>query len=209
MMRKLTLGRFLYFWLICHKLIDHKRVYFWTLFYSIDLCASFHDNSVLFWLLGHFLSPSIMNVLILSGREFWVVFFSFKYFRHIMPLPSGLQSIYWKNKKKKKNKNLIVWWGFCCMWLVVLLLFAFKIISLSLIFVILIIIGIYLDTDILVFVLFGTFCASWVWISISFCKWGMFSPTILLNNFSSPLSLFYVGLIHVNVSMLDIVPEVP
>ena len=55
-MRKLTLGRFLYFWLLCHKLIDHKIVYFWTLFYSIDPCVSFHDNSILLWLLGHFFS---------------------------------------------------------------------------------------------------------------------------------------------------------
>ena len=61
---------------------------------------------------------------------------------------------------------------------------AFKIISLFLSFNILIIMC--HDLHLLGFILFGTVCASWTWMSISFPRLGYFSAITSSNNFSAP-----------------------
>ena len=65
-------------------------------------------------------------------------------------------------------------------------LVAFNILSLSLIFVHLIImcLGVFL----LWFILLGTLCASWTWLTISFSMLGKFSAIISSNIFSGPFS---------------------
>ena len=65
---------------------------------------------------------------------------------------------------------------------------AYNILSLSLIFVSLI--TIYLGVLLLVFILSGTLCASWTWMTISFPMLRKFSAIISSNILSSFLSVF-------------------
>uniref|UniRef100_A0A9L0SPR2 Uncharacterized protein n=1 Tax=Equus caballus TaxID=9796 RepID=A0A9L0SPR2_HORSE len=67
---------------------------------------------------------------------------------------------------------------------------AFKILSLSLILDILIIVC--LGVGLFGFILFGTFCASWIKTSVSFPRLGKFSAIISPNKLSASFSLFSV-----------------
>ena len=89
---------------------------------------------------------------------------------------------------------------------VVFFLVAFSILSLSLIFVSLITVCL----NLLGFVLPGTLCASWTWLTISFPMLRMFSAIISSNIFSDPFSLHFsfYDPSNVNVGMFNIVPEV-
>ena len=84
---------------------------------------------------------------------------------------------------------------------------AFNILSLCLIFVSLI--SICLRVFLLGFILYGTLCASWTWLTISFSMLGKFS-TIISSKFSHTLSfsLLLLDPYNSNVGMFDIVPEV-
>ena len=70
---------------------------------------------------------------------------------------------------------------------------AFNILSLSLIFVSLI--TVYLSVFLLGFILLGTFCASWTWLTIPFPMLGKVSAIIFSNIFSSLFSLLLLGLL--------------
>ena len=67
----------------------------------------------------------------------------------------------------------------------------FNILSLSLMFVILI--SMCLGVFLLGFILFGTFCASWSWLTISFPILEKFSAIISSNIFLGPFSLSSLG----------------
>ena len=64
---------------------------------------------------------------------------------------------------------------------------AFKILSLLLFFTNLI--TTCLSVDLFGFILFGTLCASWTWMSVSFPRLGKFSAIISSNKLSAPFSL--------------------
>ena len=85
---------------------------------------------------------------------------------------------------------------------------AFDILSLSCIFATLLTpcLGVFLFG----LILFGTLCAFWTWMSVSFPSFGKFSAIISSNMFSAPfLSLFsFWDSYNANVSMLDVVSEV-
>ena len=68
---------------------------------------------------------------------------------------------------------------------------AFNILYLSLIFVSLI--TVYLSVFILGFILPGTLCASWTWLTVSFPMLGTFSAITSSNIFSGPFSLLLLG----------------
>ena len=68
---------------------------------------------------------------------------------------------------------------------------AFHILSLSLIFVSLI--TMCLGMFLLVFILLGTLCAFWIWLTIFSPRLGKFSAIIYLNIFSGPFSLLLQG----------------
>ena len=70
---------------------------------------------------------------------------------------------------------------------------AFSILSLFLIFVSLI--TVCLSVFLLGFILPGTLCASWTWLTISFPMFGKFSGIISSNIFSGPFSLLLLGLL--------------
>ena len=88
----------------------------------------------------------------------------------------------------------------CCFSLV-----AFNIFSLSLIFVILIAMchGVFLCG----FILYGILRASWTWVIVSFPRLRCFQ-LLSLQIFSQALSLFFWDAYSVNVSVLNVVPEV-
>ena len=84
---------------------------------------------------------------------------------------------------------------------------AFNNFSLSLIFANLITtcLGVFL----LGFILYGTRCASWTWVAISFPMLGKFSTIISSNIFLGPFSLFsFCNPYNVNVVAFNVVPEV-
>ena len=88
---------------------------------------------------------------------------------------------------------------------------AFKILSLSFIFAILIIM--YLGVDLFRFILFGSVCASWTWMPVFVPRLGRFAAFISSNKLSAPfspsLSLFsFWAPYNSNVSMLDVLTEV-
>ena len=84
---------------------------------------------------------------------------------------------------------------------------AFKILSLSLIFAILI--TMCLGVFHFGLILFGTLCSSWTWMSVSFLNLGKFSANISSYMFSVSFSLFsFRAPYNDNVSALDVVPEV-
>ena len=59
------------------------------------------------------------------------------------------------------------------------------------------------------FILNGTLCASWTWVTVSSPVLGKFSAFISSNIFSVPFSLFsFWGLYNANVGVFTIVPEV-
>ena len=58
------------------------------------------------------------------------------------------------------------------------------------------------------FILPGTLCASWTWLTISFPMFGKFSGIISSNIFSGPFSLLLLGPQHnVNIGAFNVVPE--
>ena len=75
----------------------------------------------------------------------------------------------------------------------------FNIFSLNLIFVRLI--NMCLGVFFLGFILYGTFYASWIWVTISFPMLGKFSTTISSNIFSNP---FLVYLYQNSLGFLDL-----
>jgi len=84
---------------------------------------------------------------------------------------------------------------------------AFNILSLSLIFVCWI--TMYLSVFFLGFILLGTLCASWTWLTIPFLVLGKFSVIISLNIFLGFLSLFsFWDPYNENVGVFNVVPEV-
>ena len=85
---------------------------------------------------------------------------------------------------------------------------AFNILSLCLVFVSLI--SICLGVFLLGFILYGTLCACWTWLTISFSMLGKFSTIISSKIFSYPFFfLFFFGdPYNSNVSVFDIVSEV-
>ena len=59
------------------------------------------------------------------------------------------------------------------------------------------------------FILYGTHCASWTWVAISFPVLGKFLTIISSNIFSGPLSLFsFWDPYTANVVAFHVVPEV-
>ena len=81
---------------------------------------------------------------------------------------------------------------------------ACNILSLCLVFVSLI--SMCLGMFFLGFILCGTLCASWTWLTISFSMLGKFSTIISSKIFSYPF--FFWDLYNSNVGALDIAPEV-
>ena len=83
---------------------------------------------------------------------------------------------------------------------------AFNFLSLCLVFVSLI--SMYLGVFLLGFILYGTLCASWTCLVISFSMLGEFS-TIISLKFSHTFFLFFFwDLYNSNVGVFDMVPEV-
>ena len=84
---------------------------------------------------------------------------------------------------------------------------AFNNFSLSLIFANLI--TMCLGVFLIGFILYGTHCASWTWVAISFPMLGKFLTIISSNIFSGPFSLSSPsGTYNVNVVPFNVVPEV-
>ena len=63
-----------------------------------------------------------------------------------------------------------------------------------------------LDMFLLEFILYGTLCASWTWLTISFSTLEEFSTIISSKNFSCPF--FFWDPYKLNVDVFDISPEV-
>ena len=84
---------------------------------------------------------------------------------------------------------------------------AFKILSLSLIFGILIMM--YLGVALFASTLFGTFCASWICMSISFTKEVCFHYFFQISFQFPALSLLLWHPYYLNVGMFEVVPEAP
>ena len=112
----------------------------------------------------------------LPGRIILVVDISLQHFKYILSFPSGLQSFCWKTSCYAYVVSLLCY----------LLLFAcsFNILSLCLVFVSLI--STCLGVFLLGFILYGTLCASWTWLTISFSMLGKFSTLISSKVFSYP-----------------------
>lgn len=117
--------------------------------------------------------------------QFWMIIllesvsrlqvFPFRYFKHIILLPSGFKCFC----QKKKNQ-LIVLWGFPCIWLCFSLA-DFKILSLT--FAILIwyiLVWVYLSS------FFETLCASCTWMSVFFFNLGKFLSNTFWLSLSFP-----------------------
>ena len=85
-------------------------------------------------------------------------------------------------------------------------LIAFNILSLSLIFVSLI--AMCLSVFLFGFILPGTHCASWTWLTISFPMLGKFSGIISSNIFSGPSLFSFWDPYNVNIGAFIVVPEV-
>ena len=84
---------------------------------------------------------------------------------------------------------------------------AFNTLSLSLIFVSLI--AMCLSVFLLVFILPGTLCASWTWLTISFPTLGKFSASMSSTIFSGPFSLSsFWDPYNANVGVCNVVPKV-
>ena len=83
---------------------------------------------------------------------------------------------------------------------------AFNILSLCLVFVSLI--SICLGVFLLGLTLYGTLCASWAWLTISFSTFWKFSTIISSKIFSYPFFFSYFSGTPLNVGAFDIVPEV-
>ena len=83
---------------------------------------------------------------------------------------------------------------------------AFNILSLCLVFASLI--GVCLGVFLLGFILCGTLCASWTWLTISFPMLGKFSTLISLKIFSYPFFISSSSRSPVIQILFDIVPEV-
>ena len=66
-----------------------------------------------------------------------------------------------------------------------------------------------LDVSLLGFILFGTFWASYTWMSVSFFRFRNFSAIILSNTFLTLFSLFFWITYNMNISIVDVVQEVP
>ena len=59
------------------------------------------------------------------------------------------------------------------------------------------------------FILYGTLCASWTWVNVSFPRLGKFSAIISSNIFSGPFLFSFWDLYNVNISAFDVVvPEI-
>ena len=59
------------------------------------------------------------------------------------------------------------------------------------------------------FILYGTLCASWTWVAISFPRLGNSSAIMSSNIFSAPFSLFFFwDPYNAHTVVLDVVPEV-
>ena len=84
---------------------------------------------------------------------------------------------------------------------------AFNILSLCLAFVSLI--SMCLGVFLLGFILYGTLCPSWTWLTISFSMLGKFSTIITSNFFSYPFLFlfFFLDPYNLNIDAFDIVPE--
>ena len=83
---------------------------------------------------------------------------------------------------------------------------AFNILSLCLIFVSLS--NICLGMFLLGFIMYGTLCTSWSWLTISFPMLEEFSPISASKFFLDPSFFFFWDPYNLNVGALDIVPEV-
>ena len=90
---------------------------------------------------------------------------------------------FWPEEFLLKDQLLSIL-GFPCMLLVASSLLPFNILSLCLIFVSLI--SMCLGVFLLRFTLYGTLCASWTWLTISFSMLGKFLTIIASKNFSYP-----------------------
>ena len=108
-------------------------------------------------------------------------FFSFHHIKYILPLPSGLQI---SAEKSASNLIRVPLYVICFFSLA-----AFNIFSLSLILVSLI--NMCLGVFLLGFILYGTRCASRIWVSGSFPMLRKFSAIISWNIFSVPFPLSY------------------
>ena len=82
---------------------------------------------------------------------------------------------------------------------------AFTILSLLLHFTILITMCV--GVDLLVLILVGEFCASWIWISVFFHRFEKFSSIICSKSFLPPFLSLLLGSVYVNVILLDVVTE--
>ena len=125
-----------------------------------------------------FISPSILNEILARYGKLGCLFLPFCTLTISHHFFSGLQSFCWKISCQVHGVSLDVT---CCFSLAV-----FNILSLCLVFVSLI--SMCLGIFLLGFILYGTLCASWTWLTISFSVLGEFSTIISSRIFSYPFS---------------------
>ena len=133
----------------------------------------------LYWLIIHVLLKNRCIVKLLSK----VFFFFFHHFDYIMPLP-----LVFKVSAEKLADRLMGVPLFVTSWFS---LAAFRFLSLSLIFAILVVMC--LGVALFGFVLFWTLCVSWTWMSVSSLRLRMFSAIISYNKFYAAFSLLLLG----------------
>ena len=142
-----------------------------------------------------FISPLILNEVHARYNNLGCWFFPF----------STLNISFWPEGFLLKDQLLRIW---CFPWMLPLLFHAvFHILSLCLVFVSLI--SMCPGMFPLGFFLYGTLCASWPWLTISFSTLGKFSAIISSKIFSFLFFLFFFwDPYNSNVGAFDIVPEV-
>ena len=105
----------------------------------------------------------------------------------------------------EKSSNSLMGFPLC---ITVIYFAAFKILSLSLAFAILIIIC--LSVDLLGLILFKVLCGSWTCMSVSFTRLGKFSASVSLKSFCPFLSLYSLwDSYNTNILTLDNVTKAP
>ena len=123
-----------------------------------------------------FISPSILKEMLAGYGNLGCRFFPFSTLNISCHSRLACNVSVERSSVKRKGFPLYVT---CCFSLA-----AFNILSLALVFVTLI--NMCLGMFLLGFILYGTLCASWTWLTISFSMWGKFSTIISSKIFSYP-----------------------